>query len=60
MYDLDGGKMIQVVETLEQYSYHGTDLKELLAKIRKQIEKEDFMEAGDSLAALRKKAKEGR
>jgi signal transduction histidine kinase/CheY-like chemotaxis protein/HPt (histidine-containing phosphotransfer) domain-containing protein len=54
MYALNGDGMMQVLEQLGQYSYHGVSLKERLQQVQSQIEREDFMEAGDALAEIRK------
>jgi HPt (histidine-containing phosphotransfer) domain-containing protein len=60
MYDLDGEEMLAVLEELKQYCYHGVVLKERLQVVQRQIEKEDFMQAGDTLAEIGKQCKEGK
>lgn len=48
-YMLDGTQMMQIIDRLEQYSFEGKDLGEMIVPIRKKIEMYDYMSAYETL-----------
>lgn len=52
MFDLDGDRMLEILEFLEGYQYRGMNLKTKLSSVRKKVEMSDYMAAADSLMEL--------
>lgn len=57
-YELNGEKMTEEINKLEEYSYHGKPLKEELSRVRHKIEMSDYMSAASMVAAIGKKLAE--
>ena len=55
-YELDGDKMLRIIEDLSAYSFGGKDLQKELKSVHKKIEMFDFMSAYEAVAKIRKKA----
>ena len=55
MLALDGGRMAELVTTLQGYQYNGTNLKEILAPVQRKIQMSDYMSAGEMLAKMRER-----
>ncbi len=60
MYGLDGSKMLEIIDSLEKYMYHGTVLKLQLVPIRHKVEMSDLMSAVEALLQLRDRLKNKR
>ncbi|MDD6307610.1 MAG: response regulator [Clostridiales bacterium] len=56
-YDLEGDTMAEIVEKMQQYSYHGYLLKEELAPVKRKIEMNDYMSASETVSKLKTKRK---
>lgn len=59
MYELDGGLMLEILEELQRYQYHGTPLEEPLAPVRRKIEMSDYMSAVETLSKIKSRLKDG-
>lgn len=57
VYRLEGAAMLSIVEKLQQYSYHGHPLKELLEPVKKKIHMSDYMSASEVVQRLKEKLK---
>ncbi len=54
-YDLDGEKMVQILDELGEYSFGGKDLQKELKSVYKKIEMFDLMSAYETVAKLKVK-----
>ena len=57
MYELDGGRMSELLSKLQGFGYCGTVLKEALEPVKKKIEMSDYMSAVDAVSGIREKLK---
>lgn len=55
MYALDGSLMLQIVEELSGYSYHGQDMGQELAAVYHKVEMSDYMSAVETLVKIKTK-----
>ena len=55
MYSLDGGKMLEIIEKLQQFQYHQAVLEAELAPVKKKIEMSDYMSALDAVTQIRER-----
>ena len=55
MYALDGSLMMQIVEELSGYSYHGRDMEQELAAVYHKVEMSDYMSAVETLVRIKTK-----
>ncbi len=55
-YELDGDKMLLILNDLSTYSFNGKDLQNELKAVYKKIEMFDFMSAYEVVAKIKKKA----
>ena len=57
MYDLDGNRMLQILDELSTYAYHGSSLAEPLAAVRRKVELSDYMSAVEAVLRIKDKLK---
>ena len=57
MYELDGGRMQELLSGLQGYRYCGAVLTEALQPVKKKIEMSDYMSAVDAVSGIREKRK---
>ncbi len=50
MYNLEDERMLEIVTELEKYQYRGVSLKEVLAPVKKKIERSDYISAVETVA----------
>lgn len=55
VYALDGQRLTEVIETLQEYQYHGTSLRGRLADAYRKVEMCDYMAAVEMVSRIRKK-----
>lgn len=55
VYALDGQRLAEVIETLQEYQYHGTSLRGRLADAYRKVEMCDYMAAVEMVSRIRKK-----
>ncbi|MBP3604598.1 MAG: response regulator [Lachnospiraceae bacterium] len=55
VYALDGQRLAEVIETLQEYQYHGTSLRGRLADAYRKVEMCDYMAAVELVSRIRKK-----
>ena len=55
-YDLDGERMVQILDELSTYSYAGKDLQKEVKSVYKKIEMFDYMSAYEAVAKIKKKS----
>ncbi len=57
MYELDGGRMQELVAELQRFRYHGTVLEQTLEPVQKKIEMTDYMSAVEYVLRMKDKLK---
>ena len=57
MYTFESGNMLEVLEKLQQYRYHGQSLKQPLEPVKKKVEMSDLMPALEVVLKLKEKLK---
>jgi len=55
VYALDGQRLAEVIETLQEYQYHGTSLRGRLADAYRKVEMCDYMATVELVSRIRKK-----
>ncbi len=55
VYALDGQRLAEVIETLQEYQYHGTSLRGRLADAYRKVEMCDYTAAVELVSRIRKK-----
>ncbi|MCH5344740.1 MAG: response regulator [Acetatifactor sp.] len=60
MYALDGARMLEILEEMQKYQYHGTPLKPSVAPLRRKIEMSDYMSAVENILKIKNRIKSGR
>ncbi len=57
MYALDGERMLDLIQKMQGFLYHGAILEEELGAVRKKIEMSDYMSAVDAVSGIRESMK---